>query len=445
MADMNDKLTTETIQFQPDAIELKNARLPLWARLCVFLPLLILGGAIAWAYLGKVDVIVQAGGKLITDKQVIIMKPLERSVIKKIHVIIGEVVRPNQELITFDPAINQAEAERLRNELQTLSAKFDRLKAEFENKPYISAVDDIFHRWQLTIYKQRNEYYREKINYYEEAVKQIDASRKSREDSLVKQRERLEAVRRIEQMFVQMREKQATSLKELLEISIARMEMERAVDELENSLLELSHQRGSTTATKNSFIQEWLNGIAEELVKTDRDLMSARKEYEKIEQLISYVCLRSPCEAVVHEIAAFSPGSAVREAEALITLVPLDGKIELEAEIRPQDIGKVGIGSEVRIKLNAYPFQKHGTLEGVVRNISEDTLQKNQQSGERSGSTTYYRARISVSGKLKDLNRNFRMIPGMEAQAEIKTGQRKIIEYIIYPLIKALDETAREP
>ncbi|MFA6998792.1 MAG: hypothetical protein WC198_06505, partial [Victivallaceae bacterium] len=71
MADMNDKLTTETIQFQPDAIELKNARLPLWARLCVFLPLLILGGAIAWAYLGKVDVIVQAGGKLITDKQVI--------------------------------------------------------------------------------------------------------------------------------------------------------------------------------------------------------------------------------------------------------------------------------------------------------------------------------------------------------------------------------------
>ncbi|MDD3704384.1 MAG: HlyD family efflux transporter periplasmic adaptor subunit [Victivallaceae bacterium] len=234
-------------------------------------------------------------------------------------------------------------------------------------------------------------------------------------------------------------------LKELLEISIARMEMERAVDELENSLLELSHQRGSTTATKNSFIQEWLNGIAEELVKTDRDLMSARKEYEKIEQLISYVCLRSPCEAVVHEIAAFSPGSAVREAEALITLVPLDGKIELEAEIRPQDIGKVGIGSEVRIKLNAYPFQKHGTLEGIVRNISEDTLQKNQQSGERSGSTTYYRARISVSGKLKDLNRSFRMIPGMEAQAEIKTGQRRIIEYIIYPLIKALDETAREP
>jgi HlyD family secretion protein len=443
---MSEKIASETIAFQPDALEIKNERLPLWARLCVFMPFVLIVGAIVWAGLGKVDVIVQANGKLITDKQTIIMKPLERSVIKEINVRIGEVVRPNQVLITFDPTINEAEAERLRNELQTLSAKFDRLKAEFENSEYQSGGDDMFHRWQLAIYKQRSEYYREKINYYEEAVKQIDASRKSREDSLAKQRERLGAVQKIEQMFIEMRDKEATSLKELLEISITRMEMEAAVDELENSLLELAHQRGSTIATKNSFIQEWRNNISEELVKADRELISTRKEYDKVGQLIAYVHLRSPCEAVVHEIASFSPGSAVREAEALITLIPLDGNIELEAEIRPQDIGKVQIGSEVRIKLNAYPFQKHGTLEGLVRNISEDTLQKQQQQpADPESSATYYRARISVAGRLRDLKGNFRMIPGMEAQAEIKTGRRRIIEYIVYPLIKALDETAREP
>lgn len=443
---MSEKIASETIEFQPDAIEIKNARLPLWARLCVFMPFLLIVGAIVWAGVGKVDVIVQANGKLITDKQTVIMKPLERSVIKEINVRIGEVVRPNQVLITFDPTINEAEAERLRNELQTLSAKFDRLKAEFENTEYKSGGDDIFHRWQLAIYKQRSEYYREKINYYDEAVKQIDASRKSREDSLAKQRERLGAVQKIEKMFIEMRDKEATSLKELLEISITRMEMEAAVDELENSLLELAHQRGSTIATKNSFVQEWRNNISEELVKADRELTSTRKEYDKIEQLIAYVHLRSPCEAVVHEIASFSPGSAVREAEALITLIPLDGSIELEAEIRPQDIGKVQIGSEVRIKLNAYPFQKHGTLEGAVRNISEDTLQKpQQQPADPESSATYYRARISVAGRLRDVKGVFRMIPGMEAQAEIKTGRRRIIEYIVYPLIKALDETAREP
>ncbi len=100
--------------------------------------------------------------------------------------------------------------------------------------------------------------------------------------------------------------------------------------------------------------------------------------------------------------AAFSPGSAVREAEALITLIPLDGNIELEAELSPQDIGKIDTGAAARIKLTAYPFQKHGTLDGIVRNISENTLQK-EGSGQE---VTYCRARLSVSGQLEKLNRH---------------------------------------
>lgn len=177
------------------------------------------------------------------------------------------------------------------------------------------------------------------------------------------------------------------------------------------------------------------------MVAVDRDLTSTRKEYDKIAQLIEYVYLRAPCNAVVHEVTSFSPGSAVREAEALITLIPLDGNIELEAQIPPENIGKVKVGAPVRVKLTAYPFQKYGTLDGVVRNISEDTLEK-QEAGN---SIKYYRARITVSGKLTGVKEDFRLIPGMEVQSEIKCDRRRVIEYILYPLIKALDETAKEP
>jgi len=133
----------------------------------------------------------------------------------------------------------------------------------------------------------------------------------------------------------------------------------------------------------------------------------------------------------------------VREAEALITLVPLDSEIELEAEVLPQDIGKVHVGSEVRVKLNSFPFQKYGTLDGVVRTISEDSFQKQQ--GEPGNARTYYRTRITLSGKLRNIPKEFRLIPGMECQAEIKVGDRRIIEYLIHPLIKSLDESMREP
>ena len=430
----------EIIKYQPDALEIKNERLPLPIKLGVWIPFFVLVAAITWSCLAQVDVVVQGTGKLVTDQPTIVMKPLERSVIKKINVKIGDIVRKDQILITFDPAFNNAEAARLKNEMLTFQAQLDRLKAEFHNQPYTGGSNQ-FEKWQLAIYKQRQGYYLERMNYFKEALSQIAASKKSKSDNLAKQRERLAAIKQLEGMFKELHAKKAASLKDLLQMSVTRMEMEANVDQLENDLLELNHRRGSIIAEKNSFIQEWRNSISEQMVTADRNLTSNVKGYEKVARLIEYVYLRAPCDAVVHEIASFSPGSAVQEAEALITLIPLNGNIELETEIRTQDIGKVSKGAEARVKLTAYPFQKHGTLKGIVRDISENTLQKNIQGQE----LTYYRGRVTVSGKLNGVKDSFRLIPGMEAQCEIKCGKRRVIEFVLHPLIKALDETAREP
>ena len=436
-------LVQSAIEFQPDALELKHSRLPWYARNGALFAFLFLMGALLWSILGKVDVIVQAPGKLVTDKQNIIMKPRDTTVIKTVHVRVGEVVKPDQILITFDPEINAAETERLQSELQTLQAQFDRYLAEFEGRPYRPVKPTEYTAWQKAIFEQRGSYYKEKLNYYSQEMKRLEASLHTNRDSLKKQQERLDAVRKIEQMFENLHRKNASSLKELLENSITRMQMEAEVDKLRNSLVEQEHQRQSLVAERNSFMEEWRNSVSENMVKIQRELVSTKKDYEKMTRMNSYIHLRAPCEAVVHEIAAFPSGSAVREAEPLVTLVPLDGKIELEAEIAPQDIGKVEVGSHARVKLNAFPFQKHGTLDGSVRSISEDTFQRQQ--GDGSQLPVYYRARVVISGKLERVKPNFRLIPGMEVQTEIKVGRRRIIEYLIYPLIKALDETAREP
>ena len=436
----NNNVPEKIVEFQPDALEIKNQKLPFAIRFCVWFPFAVLLVALIWSIWAKTDVVVRGTGKLVTDLPTIVMKPLERSVIKEINVKIGDVVQKDQILITFDPAINTAESERLKNEINALEAQRARLQAEFQFKPYQGGKEQ-FERWQFAIYKQRQEYYKERIKYFDEALMQILASKKTKEDNLNKQKERLNAVQKLEDMFKKLHQKNAASLKELLQMSISRMEMEATVDQLANDLLELDHRRGSTLAEKNSFIQEWRNKISEDMITVDRNLTSTRKSYEKIAQLIEYVYLRAPCNAVVHEIASFSPGSAVREAEALITLIPLDGNLELEAEILPENIGKVKVGASARIKLTAYPFQKYGTLDGVVRNISEDTLEK-----PVGGATMkYYRARLVVSGKLRGVKEDFRLIPGMESMCEIKCDRRRVIEYLLYPLLKALDETAREP
>ncbi len=439
-------LAPKAVEFQPDALEIKYERLPWWGRFGVWSALIFLTGAIIWACIGQVDVIVSAEGKLVTDTPPVVIKPLERSVIKSIDVKIGDVVKKDQVLITFDPTNNEAEIARLQTELSTLTAQFDRLLAEFQGREYKvpeNGSEDA--RWQLAIYEQRRKYYLEKLRYYEQSIQRLQASQKSTSDSLAKQEERLEAVKKIEDIISGLQEKNVTSLKDSLEISITRMEMEGTVDSLRNSLIEQEHQEQSVIAERNSFIEEWRNSVSEELVKVRRELISTTKQYEKVTTASTYDCLRSPCDAVVHEIASFSVGSAVREAEALITLVPLDSGIELEAEVEPRDIGKVKVGSEVRIKLNSFPFQKHGTLSGTVRMISEGTFDK--QAGETGTARSYYRTRVELDpdSKLRGVGEHFRLIPGMVSQAEIKVGRRRVIEYLILPLIKSLDEAIREP
>ena len=172
---MSDNTTPkEIIKFQPDALEIKNERLPLAIRLGVWVPFIVITGAIIWAIVAKVDVVIQGTGKLVTDQQTIVMKPLERSVIKSVHVKIGDVVQKDEILFTFDPTFNQAESERLKNEQIMLEAELARLDAEAEGREY-TAKGNQHEREQLAIFQQNKRFYDAKMTYYRNEIEMLTA------------------------------------------------------------------------------------------------------------------------------------------------------------------------------------------------------------------------------------------------------------------------------
>ena len=179
-----DKIPQEMVEFQPDALELKNERLPFAIRFCVWMPFIVMLAAIIWASLAEVDVIVEAPGKLVSRTPNITIKPLERTVIKKINVKVGDVVKPDQILITFDPTIHQAENERLEREVATLTAQFNRLYAEFTDKEYkIEDKNQDDQRWQHAIYLQRRSYYKERMNYFKQEIERCKAQQETTRES----------------------------------------------------------------------------------------------------------------------------------------------------------------------------------------------------------------------------------------------------------------------
>jgi len=440
----------DAIEFLPDAMEIQQERLPWYCRIGVLWIFVIVASVLVWACLGEVDVIVRADGKIVSDRGDIVMKPLGSAVIKSIEVKEGDIVEAGQPLILFDPALNQAEVDRLNREIVALQAQFDRFESEFRNRPYLPTDPKEQNAvWQLTIYKQRQRYYEEKMRYFETNRNRLKSARSSTEASHKKYLEILENMSKIESMYVELQKTNVVAHKEVLEVAMSRMECEVEVDRLRNQLVDYELQLLSLESDKNSFVEEWWNSLSERMVSLSRELDGNRKMLSKAESLVSYVSLCSPCRAIVHDIASFPVGSAVGEAEAVITLVPLDGVLEIEAEVRPQDVSRVQCGSEARIKVSAYPFQKHGTLDGHVRLLSGNTFVRS--GGQRESipgimpQTSYYRAHVTISGELRNVDQDYVLLPGMEAQVEIKSGRRRIIEYLIYPLIKGFDEAFKEP
>jgi hemolysin D len=147
---------------------------------------------------------------------------------------------------------------------------------------------------------------------------------------------------------------------------------------------------------------------------------------------------------VVLEIPKLSQGSVARATEPMFTLVPLGGDLIAEVKIDAIDIGYVKLGDVVHVKLDAYPFQRHGGLPGVIQTISEDAFRR--EADPNAGMEAFYTSRIQLGAtRLKKMPEQSRLLPGMTVSAEIAVGKRSVMSYLIWPLIRALDESIREP
>ncbi len=458
-----DHIAGDAAEFQPDAIYLEhqNPGFPLHIVWYSILFLLVLG--LVFACITEVDKVVVAEGKIVTTRPPLTIKPLERTVVKQVHVSSGSKVKKGDLLISFDTTFNTAELEKQREQYASLEAQRRRLEAENKKIDFSAELteedkklpadfqEDLKNNLALQklIFDSRRSYYDEKINAYNENIASTENTFTSLEKSKADYVERKQKTNEIKDMYSDLHRQKVASKKEKLQAEIEVIGYEIQMDQLDMQIVEYGHQLMILKAERNTFITDWKRAIVEELVEVTRNCIAYKREITKSMRYTDLLELRAPCDAVVHEIAPFQEGSAVREAESLITLIPLDVPLEAEIDVKAKDIGLVKVNDSARLKFDAYPFQQHGTLDGTVRYISQDAFEKAQDraknnprlDAEQKGS--FYQVRLVMSGKF--LNDEDIVMPGMRIVAEIKVGKRRIISYLINPFIKAMNESIREP
>ncbi|MBI3708590.1 MAG: HlyD family type I secretion periplasmic adaptor subunit [Proteobacteria bacterium] len=434
----------DAVDFLPDARAIEARALPARPRQLLYALCALVVSAAAWAALSEIDRVVVAGGKLVTTTPHMILQPIETSVIRSIEVRPGQIVAPGEVVAVLDPTFAEADVAALRTRHRSLTGQYERLRAEAGGRSFTAANDGTEQALQLSVYERRREEHAARLTAFD---KQFARTQEQITSSRAAQRglsERLAVLQELEDMRSQLFSREVGSRVQMLEVRKERLAMRDELDRLRSSERELAADAEKLRADRDAFVSEWRRQLADETVTTKRELDSVSESLTKAERRSSLVQLTAPVNAVVLEIANRSLGSVVREAEPILTLVPLDSSLEAEVEIAARDIGLIHPGDPVRVKLEAFPFQRHGTLSGEVRTISEDAFARRTDGG--GGGEPYYRAYIRLtSTELQAVPARFRLIPGMTATAEITTGKRTVLSYLIYPVIRALDESLREP
>ncbi|MDE5452789.1 HlyD family type I secretion periplasmic adaptor subunit [Bradyrhizobium sp. CSA112] len=434
-------------EFQSDAIEVEQRSPPRFARLTLYCILALIIAAVTWATVSQVDMIVTAQGKLVTMRPNLVVQPLETSVIRDIHVKAGDRVNRGDLLATLDPTFSQADHDQLRNRVAVLDASIARLKAELAGADYVVAdFGDADSVLQHKMFLQRKSAREAQMQNFDAQIASARANLKTAQNEEAVLVQRLDNMRSIESMRSTLMDKEVGSKLNFLLSRDARLDVESNLARVRGNIADYTHRVDKARADQKVFAEDFRRTAYQDLVEalTKRD--SASEELKKVELRRQLIVLRAPADAIVLEIASRTIGSVVREAETLFVLVPRDVSLQAEVNVEGRDVGQISIGQPVRIKFEPFPFQKFGTGTGTVRVISQDSFAPDPKAeAARRMTVPYYRVLIDLSDvRLRVPSARTHLMPGMAVTAEMKVGQRSVISYFLYPLLRGLDESIRE-
>ena len=380
---------------------LKELRLPksslvawaLFALLAVFL---------AWASLFELDEVTTGSGKVIPSSHEQVIQSLEGGIIHSLMVREGDIVERGQQLAQLDRTKTESSVLESESRLNAALATAARLKAEVNDTALI---------------------FPEELDDDVELVKQETALYQSRRESLEKGlaglRQGAELVQRELSLTRPLVTQGAASKVEVLRL-------ERQKNELENKITEMKNQ--------------YYVRAREELAKANAEIEAQRSVMKGREDSLTRLTFNAPVRGIVKDIDVTTVGGVIPPNGKLMSLVPLDDQMVIEAKISPRDVAFIHPGQKALVKVTAYDYSIYGGLEGEVTMISPDTLQD-----EVKRDVYYYRVYIRTDSNhlTNKQGQEFPVFPGMIATVDIKTGSKTILDYLLKPLNKA-KEALRE-
>jgi hemolysin D len=441
----SDPRLDETVNaFQSDAAAIEEAPVPVSAHAALWIVLILLITAMLWSIIGTLDRIVVAPGKVATRTPMLVMQPFSTSRVIEIAVKPGDHVKKGQILVRFDPAFANADVNSLQQKVASLTAQTQRLEAQLSGAPFTAGAEDGPEReTQGQIYSQEMSDYQAELSQRDSRMGQVQSQIATDQQAIPGIQQQLGMAQRVVDMQERLRQQKAAATLDVMRAQSALIDSQLRLRNTMGDRDKLTQQRAETEHERQAYLQKWRSDHNQSLVKARQDLSEATETLSKASRMHELTELTAPVDGVVQQVADRSIGSVLREAETLVTIVPDGADLYVEANVPSRDVSYLQVGDTVRVKLETYPFQRFGTITGVLTVINPDSQPLNENDAKQG---LVYRAQVKLNDNARTLAaRGIILKPGLVASAEIKTGTRSIASYILNPVLRITDESMREP
>ena len=430
------KVDRAVLAFQDPLDALVAEPAPLLLRAWPWLGAGLVAALVGFAALTRVDVVVTAPGRLVAEAPPVVLAPIDRAVLRELRVRAGELVAAGQVMAVLDATFTAADRESLEVQRRSLAAQCARLEAELAGGALPFPADVL----QGAVHEQRAALHAARLAAHEAELSALRTALDAERAAAAGLGEQLAIAREVEGMRGRLLESQVGSRLSLLAARSGRLEAEAARARHGSRIEELEQRIAARLAERDAWLRDWQRLAAEELARLRPELARVEEALAKARRLDALTELRAPRDAVVLEVARRAPGSLLREGEAVVVLVPADVPLVAELALRSADTGRLVAGDPARLKIDAFPWRRHGVLDGRLRAVAQDS-----QPDPASGGALH-RGHVAIDGAgLAHLPPGTALLPGMTLTADIRTGTRSVLEFFLDPLMRGLGESLREP
>jgi len=420
--------------------------------------------ALVWASLGSVDIVATAAGRIVPGGRTKLIQPFETGVVRAIHVRDGQTVKAGDVLIELDPTMIEADQERQRSDLVAANLDVARLRAALTDDPVAS-----FHPPPGASSAQVEMHRQFLINDRAEQASKLAEIGREQSQKEAERATTSASVAKI-QATIPVLQERVDIHKSLLDKGLASKviylsEVQDLVGLQQDVAVQQSRLREADAAiallkeTREKTAVEYRRTVYDALTKAEQKAASLAQDAIKAEQRTKLQRLTAPVDGVVQQLAVHTVGGVVTPAQALAVVVPSENRLEIEAMVSNRDIGFIHAGQKAEIKVDTFNFTRYGLLHGEVLSVSSDAITRERQQGssnertadaatstsEPKGQELEYAARISLDRTDMQVDEKLvKLGPGMAVTVEIKTGSRRIINYLLSPLARYKQETLRE-